>query len=70
MPDAASTLVGEAAVECRGLTFGYGDADAPPLISGLDLRVATGKILCILGASGCGKTSLLNLIAGFLLPRA
>jgi len=75
MPDDASALradtVGHhAAVECRGLTFGYGDPDAAPLIAGLDLRVATGKILCILGASGCGKTSLLNLIAGFLFPQA
>lgn len=47
------------------LSFGYGTASqTPPVISNLSLSVKRGELVCILGASGCGKTTLLNLIAG------
>ena len=36
-----------------------------PVVSNLNLKVATGEILAVLGPSGCGKTTMLRLIAGF-----
>ena len=40
-----------------------------PILEDISLRLETGRIGCLLGASGCGKTTLLRLIAGFETPR-
>lgn len=54
------------ALEVRGLTAGYGGA---PVLRGLDLEVASG-VTAVLGSSGCGKTTLLRAVAGFVTPEA
>lgn len=48
-----------------GITFGYQER---PIFEALDLSVPTGKITAILGPSGTGKTTLLKLMTGQLLP--
>lgn len=50
-----------------GLRFGH-DEHTPLVIDGLDLDVSPGEFLCIVGPTGCGKSSLLNLLAGLTLP--
>jgi NitT/TauT family transport system ATP-binding protein len=37
-------------------------------VEDLSLMVEEGEVLCLLGASGCGKSTMLNLFAGFLQP--
>src|SRR4051794_34346114 len=54
-----------ATVVARGLTAGHGDRT---LFSGLDLVVAPGEVIGLVGANGAGKSTLLNLLAGLATP--
>jgi NitT/TauT family transport system ATP-binding protein len=40
----------------------------PPTVDGVDLEVEEGAFHCLVGRSGCGKTTLLKLAAGLLAP--
>ncbi|MDG6896340.1 ABC transporter ATP-binding protein [Volucribacter amazonae] len=50
-------------LQINQLTCQYGNN---PILSGLNLTLEDNDILCLLGASGCGKTTLLKAIAGLL----
>lgn len=52
-------------LQIRGLRKTYG---ANTVLHGLDLDVAPGEVLSLLGESGCGKTTVLQSIAGFVVP--
>ena len=47
-------------------TFNKGQIDENQLFQGLDVRVAEGDFICVLGSNGAGKSSLLNIISGKL----
>ena len=42
--------------------------DGKTVVDNVSLSLEEGKLLCILGSSGCGKTTTLNMIGGFLEP--
>ena len=42
----------------------------PPTVEGANLEVEEGAFHCLVGRSGCGKTTLLKLAAGLLAPDA
>ncbi len=50
-------------------SFGAGETKVTPIDS-IDLDVRDGEVLAVLGRSGCGKTTLLRLIAGLDKPEA
>ncbi len=52
-------------IEIRGVHKLFGDVE---VIKGIDFDVNQGEFLSLLGASGCGKTTLLRLIGGFEEP--
>ncbi|MEU5345602.1 ABC transporter ATP-binding protein [Streptomyces sp. NPDC020766] len=56
-----------AAVTLSSLTFAYGPT-SEPVIDGLDLSIAHGTHLAIVGPSGIGKSTLTALMAGLLAP--
>ncbi|MFJ6926605.1 ATP-binding cassette domain-containing protein [Streptomyces nigra] len=56
-----------AAVELRSVTLSYG-VRAEPVLDSLDLCVAPGEHLAVVGPSGIGKSTLTRLIAGTLAP--
>jgi ABC-type Mn2+/Zn2+ transport system ATPase subunit len=56
---------GGAAVRLIGVSAGYGSQLA---LRDVDLEIATGSLLAIFGPNGGGKTTLLKLIAGLLVP--
>jgi len=56
-----------AAVECRGVAVGRG---ARTVLSAIDLAVAPGERVALVGSNGAGKTSLLRVLAGIDPPVA
>jgi phospholipid/cholesterol/gamma-HCH transport system ATP-binding protein len=55
----------ETLVDVESVTFGYGRR---PVLKGISMRVPRGKLVAIMGGSGCGKTTLLRLMSGQLRP--
>ena len=57
------------AIEVRGLSFRFDDADADQwTLRDIDLTIRKGEKIGIRGTSGAGKTTLFNLLLGFLTP--
>ncbi len=52
-------------VEIDAVRFGYGRS---PVLKGISMNIPRGKIVAIMGGSGCGKTTLLRLVSGQLRP--
>jgi ABC-type nitrate/sulfonate/bicarbonate transport system ATPase subunit len=53
-------------IDIRGVGKQYGDT--PPTLSPIDLAIRENEFVALVGRSGCGKTTLLNMVAGLLEP--
>lgn len=66
-PRATASVLTGPRLTARGLVCGW--PGRPPVVHGLDLEVAPGRALAVVGPSGTGKTTLLLTLAGLLPPR-
>src|SRR6185503_10246857 len=70
--DEASSFVGTAtapSITVTEVTKAFGSAANPVVaLDRISLQARRGEFLCLVGASGCGKTTLLNLICGLDQP--
>ncbi len=58
----------EGRVQLHGVSFKYGGPEAPNILTNVNLDIAPGRMVAFVGRSGCGKTTLIKLIAGLLEP--
>jgi ABC-type Fe3+/spermidine/putrescine transport system ATPase subunit len=59
-------LMGNPALEAIGICHAYGSRT---VLASVSLKVEAGCLTCLTGESGCGKTTLLKIIAGLEKPR-
>lgn len=67
-PPVLRTDIEETLFRVRGLAFRYGDGT--PALSGIDLDIARGDRIALVGHNGSGKTTLVKQLCGLLTPSA
>ena len=65
MADAGEGVACIRSIDCRQLVFSY---NGKPVLKGQDLLLTAGDFVGVSGLSGKGKTTLVNLLLGFLTP--
>src|SRR5262249_17991532 len=50
----------------HNVEFSYGDT--PPILQDFSLQLSPGERVVIVGPNGCGKTTLANILSGYLAP--
>ena len=66
-PSLQETVKRPITIEVRDLAFRYGENEQW-ILDGVNFRIEAGESVAIAGQSGCGKTTLLKLLAGLLTP--
>ena len=60
--------IGKASVSCKNISFKYAEGSGKPVIDNLSFEVKAGQLAAVLGSTGCGKTTLINLLCRLADP--
>ena len=66
-PAAQEFVIEEGEIELENVTFSYGSGNK--ILNNVSFRVLPGKTVALVGVSGCGKSTIINLICGSSIPR-
>jgi branched-chain amino acid transport system ATP-binding protein len=66
MPDPKASASTAPVLECRGIERSFGGVKA---LKGVDLSIAPGRIVGLVGPNGSGKTTMVNVVTGFYPPQ-
>jgi HlyB family type I secretion system ABC transporter len=58
----------EGRISLRTVGFRYGGPESPAILDGITVDVPAGRMVAIVGRSGCGKTTMVKCLAGLLEP--
>jgi ABC-type branched-subunit amino acid transport system ATPase component/ABC-type branched-subunit amino acid transport system permease subunit len=64
-PAAADAEASDAVLQVRGLRAAYGEVE---VVHGIDLQLAAGQALALVGANGAGKSTVCGVVAGLVAP--
>lgn len=67
-PDLKITRLASSGISLNQVTFSYNNETLEPTILNVTLQIDEGKFVAIVGPTGSGKTTIMNLIGGFLEP--
>jgi len=59
---------GDFSVKIKNLRFAYPNKPERKILGNVSFTIKKSEIVCLVGENGCGKTTLISLIAGFLHP--
>lgn len=68
LPATTEAIPFQETIQLKGVDFRYGDADAAPVLQGIDLQIRRGDMIGIVGPTGSGKSTLVDLLMGLLSP--
>jgi ABC-type bacteriocin/lantibiotic exporter with double-glycine peptidase domain len=58
---------GAIGIEFKNVYFSYKDRDVP-VLSGLNMKIQPGQFAALVGASGCGKSTIVSLLEKYVAP--
>ena len=68
VPAAPGVMAFDREIRLQDVAFSYGSPDGSRVLSAIDLRIRSGEKIGIAGATGSGKSTLVDLLMGLLLP--